>query len=84
MGADDEPVDLSTRMRGVVFVVVAMILVVYAWFHRPLDMRTFGEATMAEMNGDVVLKTPFFYGSFAAAAGLLFVGGRTLLRRSRG
>lgn len=84
MGADDEPVDLSTRMRGVVFVVVAMVLVVYAWFHRPLDMRTFGEATMAEMNGDVVLKTPFFYGSFAAAAGLLFVGGRTLLRRSRG
>ncbi len=82
MNVDDEPVDLSTRMRGVVLIAAAVILVVFSWVHRPLDLRTFGEATMAEMSGDIVLKTPFFYASFVVAAGLLVIGAKALLKRS--
>jgi hypothetical protein len=83
MSADDEPVDIATRMRGVVLIAAAVILVVFSWTHRPLDLRTFGEATMAEMSGDLVLKTPFFYASLVVAAGLLGVGARALLKRAR-
>jgi hypothetical protein len=82
MGANDEPMDLGSRMRGIVLIVAAVILVAFCWSHRPLDMRNFGEATQAELDGDWVLKTPFFYGSFAVAAGLVIMGVKSLTRRS--
>ena len=64
----------GSRLPGVLMVVGALILPVIAWTHRPLTMRNFGEATMASMRGDWVLKPLFFYGAFAAAAVLLVAG----------
>ena len=81
MTTDGTPVDLGTRMRGIVLVAAAIILVAFSWSHRPVDLRNFGEATQAQMTGEMVLKTPFFYGSFVVVAALVFMGVRTLFRR---
>ena len=81
MSTDGTPVDLGTRMRGIVLMAAAIILVAFSWTHRPLDLRNFGEATQAQMTGEMVLKTPFFYGSFVVAAVLLILGARTLFTR---
>jgi hypothetical protein len=64
----------GSRLPGVLMVVGSLMLPIIAWTHRPLSMRNFGEATMAAMQGDWVLKPIFFYGAFAAAAGLLVAG----------
>jgi hypothetical protein len=81
-GTTEERVDLATRLRGVVLIAAALILVGFSWTHRPLELRNFGEATQAELSGDWVLKTPFYYGSFIVAAGLVVVGARALLKRT--
>jgi hypothetical protein len=79
---NDGRVDLGTRLRGVVFVAAAVILVAFSWTHRPLELRNFGEATQAQLSGEWVLKTPFYYGSFVVAAGLVVMGARALLKRT--
>ncbi len=71
LGAGD---DRGSRLSGLLMIAGALILPLIAWTHRPLEMRNFGEATMAAMQGDWVLRPPFFYGSLLVAAGLLVVG----------
>lgn len=64
----------SSRLSGALTIVGALVVLAIAWTHRPLEMRNYGEATMAAMQGDWVLRPPFFYGSLLGATVLLVVG----------
>lgn len=75
--ADGEP---GSRLPGLLMVVGAVMLPMLAWTHRPLTLRNYGEATRAAMDGDWVLKLPFFYGAFVAGLVLLVVGIRRVIK----
>ncbi len=69
--AEGEP---GSRLPGVLMVFGSVLLPTIAWTHRPLSLRNYGEATRAAMDGDWVLKPPFFYGAFVVALVLLVFG----------
>lgn len=76
---DDTPVtDTSDDARGwflaAVLILAGIFLPLLAWSHRPLELRTYGEATMAQMRGGWVFKSSYYYASLAFGA-LLVVGG---------
>ena len=75
--------DRGSRLPGLLMIVGAIALPIIAWTHRPLEMRNFGEATQISMQGDWVLKPPFFYGAFALALVLLALGGLRIARPAR-
>lgn len=70
----------GSRLPGVLMVFGSVLLPTIAWTHRPLSLRNYGEATRAAMDGDWVLKLPFFYGAFVAGLVLLVVGIRRVIK----
>lgn len=81
MSAADD--DRPGWLLSAILIAGGILLPLFAWTHRPLDLRNFGEATMASMRGDVVVRPTFLYGSFVVAAILLALGVGRLLKRRR-
>jgi hypothetical protein len=79
----DDDDDGPGWLLSAIFIAAGVLLPLFAWSHRPLELRTFGEATMASMRGDMVVRPPFFYGSFIVAAVFLVIGAGRLLKRRR-
>jgi hypothetical protein len=73
--------DRDSLLPILVLAVSGLLLPVFAWLHRPLSMRNYGEAALAALQGTWMLKPPFFYGSFVLAAGLLVTAGLRLWKR---
>ena len=89
---DDTPAaersdDSSGWLVSAALVLAGIILPLIAWTNRPLELRTYGAATMAQMSGEWVFRSSYYYASLVFSA-LLIVAGVTrmafsLLSRNR-
>lgn len=67
-----------TWIEGVVSIGGGIALPIFAWAHRPLELRNFSETASAIIQGGWVLKPVFFYASFIVAVALVVHGVRKL------
>lgn len=75
---DTQPRDTADDSRGwffaAILILAGIFLPLIAWSHRPLELRNYGEATMAQMQGEWVFRSSYYYASLAFGALLVVAG----------
>ena len=83
----DSAADSGGWFRSAALVLAGIILPLTAWSHRPLELRNYGEATMAQVRGEWVFRSSYYYASLAFGALLVVAGvasaAMTILARRR-
>lgn len=85
--ASNEPSKTKTafkRFDAYANVAVGVILPIWAWSKRPMEMRDAAEAAGLAMQGGWVLKPLFFYGALVVSVFALIYGIRKLTSSSIG